>query len=50
VIFMGPGIKPGKYRTSIVINDVAPTLANILDIEIPSGAEGRILSEIFTQP
>jgi arylsulfatase A-like enzyme len=29
------------------VNDVAPTLAAMLDIEEPSGAAGRILSEIF---
>jgi predicted AlkP superfamily pyrophosphatase or phosphodiesterase len=50
VIFMGPGIKAGKFSNSIIVNDVAPTLAKILDIEIPSGAEGRILSEIFALP
>jgi predicted AlkP superfamily pyrophosphatase or phosphodiesterase len=48
VIFMGPWIKPGRYHSSIAVNDVAPTLAEILKVEIPSGAEGRILSEIFT--
>jgi predicted AlkP superfamily pyrophosphatase or phosphodiesterase len=47
VIFMGPGIKPGKYYDSIAVNDIAPTLATILSVEIPSGAAGRILSEIF---
>jgi predicted AlkP superfamily pyrophosphatase or phosphodiesterase len=47
VIFMGPGIKSGKYYDSIAVNDVAPTLATILGVEIPSGASGRILSEIF---
>lgn len=50
LIFMGPGIKAGKHGNSIVINDVAPTLATILDIEIPSGSEGRILTEILDVP
>jgi predicted AlkP superfamily pyrophosphatase or phosphodiesterase len=50
VIFMGPGIKAGRYHASIEINDIAPTLATILGIEIPSGSEGRILSEIFAAP
>jgi hypothetical protein len=50
LIFMGPGIKAGKYYATVAINDVAPTLAAILDIETPSGAEGRILSEIFSAP
>lgn len=47
VIFMGPGINAGRYHSGIVVNDIAPTLATILDIEIPSGSEGKILSEIF---
>jgi predicted AlkP superfamily pyrophosphatase or phosphodiesterase len=50
VIFMGPGIKTGRFGAGIVVNDIAPTLATILDIEIPIGAEGRILSEIFDRP
>jgi predicted AlkP superfamily pyrophosphatase or phosphodiesterase len=48
VIFMGPGIKAGRYYQAIAVNDVAPTLATMLDVEIPSGSVGRVLSEIFT--
>jgi predicted AlkP superfamily pyrophosphatase or phosphodiesterase len=47
VIFLGPGIKPGKYSTRIAVNDIAPTLAEILNVEQPSGSIGRILSEIL---
>ena len=47
VIFLGPGIKPGKYSTRIAVNDIAPTLAEILKVEQPSGSIGRILSEIL---
>ncbi len=47
VIFLGPGIKPGKYSTRIAVNDIAPTLAEILNVEQPSGSMGRILSEIL---
>ncbi len=50
VIFMGPGLKAGKYHASIIVNDIAPTLATILKVEIPSGSEGRILSEMFRVP
>ncbi len=49
VIFMGPGIKPGKYYNSIAVNDIAPTLAAILNIETPSGSVGHILSECFNE-
>jgi hypothetical protein len=47
VIFLGPGIKPGKYSARIAVNDIAPTLAEILNVEQPSGSIGRILSEIL---
>jgi predicted AlkP superfamily pyrophosphatase or phosphodiesterase len=49
VIFMGPGIKPGIYHQTIIPNDIAPTLATLLEIEIPSGAVGRALAEILVQ-
>jgi predicted AlkP superfamily pyrophosphatase or phosphodiesterase len=47
LIFMGAGIKPGRYDMAVTINDVAPTLANILDVETPSGSVGRVLFEMF---
>jgi arylsulfatase A-like enzyme len=47
VIFLGPGIKRGKHSTRIAVNDIAPTLAEILKVEQPSGSIGRILSEIL---
>jgi arylsulfatase A-like enzyme len=49
VIFMGPGIKPGRYHQQIAPNDIAPTLATILDIETPSGSVGRPLAEIMIE-
>jgi predicted AlkP superfamily pyrophosphatase or phosphodiesterase len=45
VILMGPGIKPGKYINRAAVNDIAPTLATLLEIETPSGSSGRVLSE-----
>ena len=47
VIFMGAGIKPGRYYEGVAVNDIAPTLAAILEVETPSGSVGRILSEMF---
>jgi hypothetical protein len=29
------------------VNDIAPTLATILDVEIPSGSIERVLAEMF---
>jgi hypothetical protein len=47
VIFMGPGIKAGTYRERIAVNDIAPTLAEILGVERPSGSMGNVLREIL---
>ena len=47
VIFMGAGIKPGRYNQRVAPNDIAPTLATMLEVEIPSGSSGRVLDEIL---
>ncbi len=47
VIFMGPGIKPGRYFGKITVNDIAPTLSAIVGVTEPSGAMGRILQEMW---
>jgi arylsulfatase A-like enzyme len=47
VIFFGPGVKPGHYHFRIMVNDIAPTLATLLDVEPPSGNIGRALHEII---
>lgn len=38
-------LKPGRYNQNVEIVDLAPTLATLLDIRPPSGAEGRVLHE-----
>jgi hypothetical protein len=48
VIFMGPGIRPGRYDIAIAVNDIAPTLATMLNVETPSGSIGRVLTEMLT--
>jgi hypothetical protein len=48
VLFMGPGIKPGRYAETIHPNDVAPTLATMLSIQTPSGSSGRVLTEMLS--
>ncbi|MEO7650939.1 MAG: alkaline phosphatase family protein [Bryobacteraceae bacterium] len=47
VILMGTGIKAGRFNRQVAPNDIAPTLAAILGVEIPSGSNGRILEEIL---
>lgn len=49
MLFLGPGIKPGRYDNAIEVNDVAPTLATMLDIQTPSGSSGRALTEMLVQ-
>lgn len=48
ILFMGPGIHAGHYSGTIVPNDIAPTLATMLDTQTPSGSSGRVLSEMLT--
>lgn len=47
VLFMGPGIRPGKYHANVSPIDIAPTLATMLSIETPSGSAGRVLTEML---
>jgi hypothetical protein len=47
VIFLSPRIKPGRYGEEIAPNDIAPTLAALLEVETPSGSCGRVLTEII---
>jgi hypothetical protein len=47
VIFMGSGVRPGTYYQPVIVNDIAPTLAAILDVEAPAGSIGRVLTEMF---
>ena len=43
MLLMGPGIKPGRYDQNVEVNDIAPTLATLLDIQTPSGSSGHVL-------
>jgi predicted AlkP superfamily pyrophosphatase or phosphodiesterase len=45
IIFIGRGIKPGRYGAAETI-DIAPTLAAIAGVDMPT-AEGRVLREIL---
>lgn len=49
IMFMGPDVRPGRYDEEIAENDIAPTLATILQVEFPSGSVGRVLYEMFPQ-
>jgi predicted AlkP superfamily pyrophosphatase or phosphodiesterase len=45
LILMGPDIVPGTYHGHVALHDLAPTLAAIVGVEPPSGAQGRVLAE-----
>jgi hypothetical protein len=47
VIFLGTGVKPGRYDMPVAVNDIAPTLATMLEVETPSGSVGRVLYEML---
>jgi hypothetical protein len=47
LMVMGPGIRRGRFDRTVVLNDLAPTLATLLGVETPSGASGRALDEIL---
>ena len=48
LILMGPHVKPGLYLQPAALNDVAPTLAALVQVETPSGSVGRVLTEALT--
>ncbi|MDJ0787084.1 MAG: alkaline phosphatase family protein [Myxococcota bacterium] len=47
LVFAGPGIPAQRVQRRVLTVDVAPTLAALIGIEAPSGAEGRVLPEVF---
>ena len=46
VIFMGPGVKPGRIGRRLYTIDVAPTIAAYLSVRYPSGMRGDVLPEV----
>jgi predicted AlkP superfamily pyrophosphatase or phosphodiesterase len=45
IIFYGNGIKKGVSKKAHTITDIAPTIANLLQIEFPNGTTGEIIDE-----
>jgi predicted AlkP superfamily pyrophosphatase or phosphodiesterase len=50
LLFMGFGIRPGRYDETVQPNDIAPTLATMLSIQTPDGSSGRVLTEALREP
>ena len=47
IIFYGKGIRKGNSVRQVAITDIAPTLSMLLNISLPSGADGEPLKELF---
>jgi predicted AlkP superfamily pyrophosphatase or phosphodiesterase len=47
LVIMGGGLKPGRYLQPSTPADIAPTLARLLNVQAPSNATGRVLTEAF---
>lgn len=47
ILFLGPQVRAGRYNANVIVNDIAPTLATMLDVETPSGSIGRVLDEML---
>jgi arylsulfatase A-like enzyme len=47
LLWQGAGIRPGVRGEPATVADIAPTLARLLGISTPGGAEGRVLGEII---
>ena len=50
LIIMGGGITPGRYVQAATPADLAPTLAAVLNVEVPSNSVGRVLIEGVSTP
>lgn len=46
-VFMGWGIKPGKTNKEYHMTDIAPTIAALLRIQMPSGNVGEVITELI---
>lgn len=47
LLWYGWGIKPGKTNREVSMTDIAPTLASLLHIQMPSGSVGNVIQEVF---
>jgi arylsulfatase A-like enzyme len=50
LILMGRRFAPGEYADHAALNDLAPTIANALGVQVPSGSAGRVLTEALRRP
>lgn len=46
LLFMGWNVKPGKTNATYYMTDIAPTLAAMLNIQMPSGSIGKPITQL----
>lgn len=46
----GPQFRPGVFEETIETIDIAPTLARLAGVALPSSSTGRVLAEVFAEP
>ena len=46
LLFYGWGLKPGALKRSVSMTDIAPTIAALLHIQVPSGTVGKAIEEV----
>jgi predicted AlkP superfamily pyrophosphatase or phosphodiesterase len=47
LIFYGNGIKKGASTTQNYMTDIAPTIAALLNIQMPNGSIGKVINEVL---
>ena len=46
IVFLGPGIRRGIFRDTVLTVDIAPTLAHLLGLEVPRRVDGRRIRRV----
>jgi predicted AlkP superfamily pyrophosphatase or phosphodiesterase len=46
-VFFGWGVKPGKTNRETYMTDIAPTIAAMLQIQMPNGSVGKVITELI---
>ena len=46
-LFYGWGVKPGKTNRETYMTDIAPTIAAMLQIQMPNGCVGKVITEVI---
>jgi predicted AlkP superfamily pyrophosphatase or phosphodiesterase len=48
LIWFGWGVKQGKMGREVQMTDIAPTLASMLQIQMPNASIGKVIEEVYT--